>query len=82
MRQTGILAACAAYALTYNFPQLRRVHALAKKLERGLKVIGVEVVSSVETCMARQFQHFSRLYSHIITPIGVLRSGPSWTQRS
>ena len=31
MRQTGILAASAAYALTHNLPQLVRVHALAKE---------------------------------------------------
>ncbi|KAG6866813.1 hypothetical protein C0991_008749 [Blastosporella zonata] len=51
MRQTGILAASAAYALTHNFPQLERVHALAKKLEVGLKAIGADILSSAETCM-------------------------------
>ncbi|KAF9459484.1 pyridoxal phosphate-dependent transferase [Collybia nuda] len=51
MRQTGILAASAAYALTYNFPQLKRVHALAKKLEVGLEEIGAEILSRAETCM-------------------------------
>ncbi|KAF8213298.1 pyridoxal phosphate-dependent transferase [Mycena galopus ATCC 62051] len=51
MRQTGILAASAAYALTYNFPLLPGVHALAKRLEAGLEEIGVEITSKAETCM-------------------------------
>jgi len=51
MRQTGILAAAAAYALTHNFPQLPRVHALAKRLEAGLEEIGVAILSRAETCM-------------------------------
>ncbi|KAI0343911.1 hypothetical protein BDW22DRAFT_1355132 [Trametopsis cervina] len=51
MRQTGILAASAAYALTYNFPQLTRVHELTKRLETGLKDLGVKITSSAETCM-------------------------------
>jgi threonine aldolase len=55
MRQTGILAGCAAYALTHNFPQLRRVHALAKKLEAGLEDIGAVITSRAETCMVSLF---------------------------
>jgi len=51
MRQTGFLAGAAAYALTYNFPQLDRVHALAKKLQAGLESIGADVTSKAETCM-------------------------------
>ncbi|KAF9451788.1 threonine aldolase [Macrolepiota fuliginosa MF-IS2] len=51
MRQTGILAACAAYALTFNFPQLPRVHALTKKLEVGLEELGAIILSGAETCM-------------------------------
>ncbi|KAF9480456.1 hypothetical protein BDN70DRAFT_979312 [Pholiota conissans] len=51
MRQTGILAASAAYALTHNFPQLPRVHALTKKLEAGLEEIGCGILSRAETCM-------------------------------
>jgi len=51
MRQTGILAASAAYALTYNFPLLPGVHQLAQKLEAGLEEIGVEITSRAETCM-------------------------------
>ncbi|KAI0085621.1 pyridoxal phosphate-dependent transferase [Irpex rosettiformis] len=50
MRQTGILAASAAYALTYNFPQLARVHDLTKRLEAGLRELGVKILSA-ETCM-------------------------------
>ncbi|KAJ6604426.1 pyridoxal phosphate-dependent transferase [Mycena vulgaris] len=53
MRQTGILAASAAYALTYNFPLLPSVHGLAKKLEAGLEELGVEITSKAETCMVR-----------------------------
>ncbi|KAF9259031.1 hypothetical protein L218DRAFT_981098 [Marasmius fiardii PR-910] len=51
MRQTGFLAASAAYALTHNFRLLPRVHVLARKLEKGLQEIGVDVISPVETCM-------------------------------
>ncbi|KAF9535561.1 pyridoxal phosphate-dependent transferase [Crepidotus variabilis] len=51
MRQTGILAGCVAYALTYNFPQLTRVHALAKRLERELEELGAKILSRAETCM-------------------------------
>lgn len=53
MRQTGILSASAAYALTYNFPQLPRVHALTRRLEDGLREIGVRITSGAETCMVR-----------------------------
>jgi len=51
MRQTGILAASAAYALTHNFPLLSRVHALTKRLEDGLEGIGASILSRAETCM-------------------------------
>ncbi|KJA25961.1 hypothetical protein HYPSUDRAFT_133631 [Hypholoma sublateritium FD-334 SS-4] len=51
MRQTGILAAAGAYALTHNFPQLPRVHALARRLEAGLEEIGCAILSRAETCM-------------------------------
>lgn len=53
MRQTGFLAGCVAYALTYNFPQFRRVHTLARKLEAGLEDIGAVIMSRAETCMVR-----------------------------
>jgi len=55
MRQTGILAASAAFALTHNFPQLPRVHALAKRLEVGLENIGAIILSRAETCMVSMF---------------------------
>ncbi|PPQ76180.1 hypothetical protein CVT26_009357 [Gymnopilus dilepis] len=51
MRQTGMLAACAAFALSNNFPKLPAVHALAKKLEAGLEEIGAAILSRAETCM-------------------------------
>ncbi|KAF7794112.1 hypothetical protein EIP86_005242 [Pleurotus ostreatoroseus] len=51
MRQIGFLAASAAYALTYNFPQLPRTHQLAKRLEQGLVDLGVKILSHAETCM-------------------------------
>jgi hypothetical protein len=51
MRQTGFLAASAAYALTNNFPKLTTVHQQAKRLERGLLEIGVDITVSAETCM-------------------------------
>jgi threonine aldolase len=51
MRQTGVLAASAAYALSHNFPLLPRVHALAKRLEDGLADIGANILSRAETCM-------------------------------
>ena len=53
MRQTGFLAASAAYALTNNFPKLAAVHELARTLERGLLELGVEITGSAETCMVR-----------------------------
>jgi threonine aldolase len=53
MRQTGFLAASAAFALTHNFPKLAAVHKLARRLESGLLGLGVEVTGSAETCMVR-----------------------------
>lgn len=54
MRQTGILAASAAYALSHNFPQLPRVHALARRLQRGLEELGVGILCPAETCMVNK----------------------------
>ncbi|KDQ54723.1 hypothetical protein JAAARDRAFT_196140 [Jaapia argillacea MUCL 33604] len=51
MRQTGMMAASAAFALTHNFPKLLDVHALARRLEKGLVDIGVGITSGAETCM-------------------------------
>lgn len=53
MRQTGFLAASAAFALTNNFPKLTYVHRLAQRLERELREVGVEITVSAETCMVR-----------------------------
>ena len=61
MRQTGILAAAAAYALTHNFPLLPRVHALTKRLEAGLEDIGAGILSRAETCMVSLFTYSSRV---------------------
>ena len=55
MRQTGVLAASAAYALTHHFPLLPAVHALARKLEKGLEEIGVDILSRAETNMVCLF---------------------------
>ncbi len=51
MRQTGFLAGCAAYALSHNFPQLPRVHTLARRLEAGLEKLGARILSRAEICM-------------------------------
>ena len=51
MRQTGILAGAAAYALSNNFRLLPDVHELTKKLEKGLLELGCEITSPAETCM-------------------------------
>ncbi|KAF8499463.1 pyridoxal phosphate-dependent transferase [Gautieria morchelliformis] len=53
MRQTGILAGAAAYALTHNFELLPGVHDLTRKLEQGLQDIGVGITSPAETCMVK-----------------------------
>jgi threonine aldolase len=50
MRQIGLLAGCAAYALNHNFTKLPRVHALARRLEVGLRELGVQILSA-GTCM-------------------------------
>jgi threonine aldolase len=66
MRQTGILAASAAYALNHNFSLLPAVHALAKKLESGLEKIGAEITSRAETCMASFYSIYTLLLAHPI----------------
>lgn len=62
MRQTGVLAAAAAYALTHNFPLLPKVHALARKLEVGLEEIGAKITCRAETCMVCIF-----VYCHLLS---------------
>jgi threonine aldolase len=59
MRQTGVLAASAAYALTHNFPLLPMVHALTRKLESGLEEIGAEITIRAETCMVKFSRHLT-----------------------
>lgn len=59
MRQTGYLVGCVAYALTHNFPQLPRVHALAKRMQQGLEDIGVGILSPAETCIVRHLTFVS-----------------------
>jgi threonine aldolase len=77
MRQTGVLAASAAYALSHNFPLLSRVHALAKRLEVGLEDIGASILSRAETCMVSYY--FLILKSLIIDDVTViLRSFAAW----
>lgn len=56
MRQTGILAGAAAYAVTHNFPLLPKVHELARKLEQGLEAAGCEILSRAETSMVSPVQ--------------------------
>ena len=50
MRQIGLLAGCITYALNHNFPQLPRVHGLARRLEAGLRALGVHILDA-DTCM-------------------------------
>lgn len=51
MRQSGFLAAAAAYSLTKNYPLIPQVHNLAKRLSRGLESIGVKILLPADTCM-------------------------------
>ena len=53
MRQIGLLAGCVTYALNHNFPQLPRVHALTRRLEAGLRDLGVHILGA-GTCMVCQ----------------------------
>ncbi len=67
MRQTGILVASAAYALNNNFSLLVNVHALARKVQKGLEDIGVTILSPAETCMVRvcYTAPYARSYSFV-----------------
>lgn len=76
MRQTGVIAACGAYALTHNFPQLPRVHALTLRLEKGLEELGAEITSRAETCTVSgllpvffRIVLFACYYTAILRPI-------------
>lgn len=83
MRQTGILAASAAYALTYNFPRLAAVHDLAKRLESGMQDLGVNITSPAETCMVsesylpRSIRSLMRVVRSSLTPLLLV-----WVTRS
>jgi threonine aldolase len=61
MRQTGLLAAAAAYAITHNFPKLAHVHAEARRLEAGLEKVGVRILSRAETCMVGTISLFKTI---------------------
>ncbi|WVQ62276.1 uncharacterized protein L199_000415 [Kwoniella botswanensis] len=51
IRQCGGIAASADYALTHHFPRLAHTHKLAKRLEGGLKELGVGIAAPVDTNM-------------------------------
>lgn len=51
IRQAGMIAAPADYALTHHFPRLARTHALARRLAEGLKEAGCEILAPVDTNM-------------------------------
>lgn len=80
MRQTGILAGAAAYSLTHNFPQIPRVHALAKRLQRGLQDLGVDITCPVQTCMVQRGHLPLFMGSYLVK--GVLRPISHWYQVS
>lgn len=81
MRQTGFLAAAAAFALSHNFPQLVKAHALANKLEAGLEELGAVILSRAETCMVRfVFVLTTQIYWKLSVPSkDLLRSCASGT---
>ena len=78
MRQTGILAACAAYALSHNFPQLPRVHALARRLQRGLEELGVGILCPAETCMVSKVNQLLAIIPAYGICAGILRPFHHW----
>nr|XP_019049144.1 threonine aldolase [Kwoniella bestiolae CBS 10118]OCF28074.1 threonine aldolase [Kwoniella bestiolae CBS 10118] len=51
IRQCGGIAASADYALTHHFPRLAHTHKLAKRLEEGLRELGVGIAAPVDTNM-------------------------------
>ena len=66
MRQIGLLAGCISYALNHNFSQLPRVHALARRLETGLRGLGVHILGA-GTCMVCLL--FSLFWTFILTTV-------------
>ena len=55
VRQSGGLAAAADYAITHHFPRLAGTHALARRLEGGLRDLGCEILAPVQTNMVRYY---------------------------
>lgn len=51
IRQSGGIAAAADYAITHHFPRLAGTHALARRLQEGLKELGCDILAPVETNM-------------------------------
>ncbi|KAL7410835.1 pyridoxal phosphate-dependent transferase [Mrakia frigida] len=51
VRQSGGLAASADFALTHNFPELKRTHILTKRLNDALKELGARLTVPAETNM-------------------------------
>ncbi|KAK8865847.1 hypothetical protein IAR55_000995 [Kwoniella newhampshirensis] len=51
IRQCGGLSAAADYAITNHFPRLATTHKLAKRLEEGLRELGVDILAPVDTNM-------------------------------
>ena len=49
VRQSGALAAAADFALTHNFPELKRTHILTKRLNDALKALGARLLVEAET---------------------------------
>lgn len=51
VRQVGMASAAADLALTNIFPRLAGTHALARRLEEGLKQAGCRILAPVHTSM-------------------------------
>jgi len=62
VRQSGGLAASADFALTHNFPQLKRTHVLAKRLSDALKALGARMLVEAETSIVSKLSYLSTLF--------------------
>ncbi|PVF96275.1 hypothetical protein CPB86DRAFT_816527 [Serendipita vermifera] len=51
MRQIGMLAACASYALSHHIALLPNVHQKARKLAERIQDLGITITQPVDTCM-------------------------------
>jgi threonine aldolase len=81
MRQAGVLAAAALYALDHNLRRLAEDHAHARRLAQGLSAIpGVQVdLSRVETNMVYAELPFSAQESvQRLSQAGVLVNSEGW----